>query len=1501
MKTSVILRPCIDAISQTVEIGAHATNAIIRRFIRCTLIAAVVLTLSPLYGAAAAAPVRAAGVPAITPLHAARHAGPSALAATPRHDAAAPLAAAATAAAKARRPRPILRRAITLRAHTGAAHPFTASFVRRLKAVSRRMTPRLDPRHAVDFGRIVAVSNGQIVVQQEPLFRVAHPFRHSRSLYSSQGLAPHLERVTIAPRTLVSTTRTDGRVTRRYGATAGLRRRDIVVALGRLTGRDLQATVVAQLSPRHIQALTRAALARGHMRVQHIQLQQSHVAHPSPRAARPHPLALAARLSPLAARLPLLAARLPLLAGQMRPLSDPTTQSQPGTFEGCIPKPACVVNQYTNIQETFTSNQNGLTVYDDGTTKIYLQSIGFTINVADDTFNWPMMFQASAPAAMDQQQQSAIELSVQPQQIALGNYTFNAGIGVSAAANFNVTVFGQSSQLTASAGEGIVDTTAQPAPLAGSSLDISGAGNCMSLVGLDLKAASIASASVCVDIHFDGTNVGVRDMPSGANLVDYVGNPIASPAQGSLSSTPEPLWVIPTQPNWSLQLDHFYWAPRMSVSGYLQIAASPGAGPVGVQCSCLSWNSPAINFPGYPQSIPMVDTIPGDPSAQQQLVHLGGVDGPQTSAVTFSYTSAPAPTVLTYTGGANFETGNDLGVSAKLVDNQGNPVVGGRVTFSLTDQPGRSCTSSALADGSVPQCQINIGLLPPGQYPLYVSYAGGNGYAPSSATPTLSLSATNLTMSYVGHTSDPGQGNGFFVVDIQGLNSPINSQTPGIATLAITFSINGHALCSPDYTNPNESSWPTPGVLQLQCEGFLGVVNAAGHLSGFDAGAYTLNATLAPNSYFQIDPVSAPFTITRLPTSLTATGGGTAAYGGPLTLSSTLSSPDGSPIDQPTLYTLGSGARSQNCATSTYYPGATSDESRSSCTLNMVSLPPGTYPLTISFPGDGVWQPSSTSTTVTVTKGTSTLSYTGPSSVTYHQQSVVLSATLTQPNSGVNLVGQPVHFALGSQSCDAPTDSHGQAACAIGQITQDPGAALTVSYAGSDLYQGTAITPTLGITPAAVALNYTGPTAAVYHDTLTMSGTLSEANGGPAIANQPITFTLGSGGDAQNCAGTTDQQGNASCTLSAIGVTPGAMTVAATYAGDADYQAGAASAAFTLSKEDVHLAYSGPGTSDLHDTVALSGTLTERSDGSGPAIANQPVTLSLGSQSCAGTTDTQGHASCALTPGQTPGAATAAASFSGNADYNAATATAPFTVRKEETAISETVSLPPVAVGQSVTLAATLTDAADHTEGESTAAPIAGESVTLTLGSQSCSGTTGADGTANCTINAVNQPTGYQSVSASFAGDASYLPSTANARQALVYAGLSSGAFTLGDQTAASAVTSGATVTFWGAQWSSLNNLSGGSAPHAFKGFAASLSSTPPVCGGNWTAGPGDSADPPSNVPTYMAVVVPSTVTKSGHTIAGDIAHIVIVKTNRGYGPDPGQPGTGSVVATVCG
>src|SRR5262249_33663204 len=106
------------------------------------------------------------------------------------------------------------------------------------------------------------------------------------------------------------------------------------------------------------------------------------------------------------------------------------------------------------------------------------------------------------------------------------------------------------------------------------------------------------------------------------------------------------------------------------------------------------------------------------------------------------------------------------------------------------------------------------------------------------------------------------------------------------------------------------------------------------------------------------------------------------------------------------------------------------------------------------------------------------------------------------------------------------------------------------------------------------------------------------------------------------------------------------------------------------------------------------------------------------------------------------------------------------------------------------------------------------------------------------------------------------------------------GAFVIGDGDAAI----GNAVTFWGSQWARDNTFSGGAAPNSFRGFASSTASAPPACGDTFTSSGGNSANPPSTIPSTMAVVVTDRVTQAGSQVSGRVKKIVLVSTDPGYG-----------------
>jgi hypothetical protein len=320
------------------------------------------------------------------------------------------------------------------------------------------------------------------------------------------------------------------------------------------------------------------------------------------------------------------------------------------------------------------------------------------------------------------------------------------------------------------------------------------------------------------------------------------------------------------------------------------------------------------------------------------------------------------------------------------------------------------------------------------------------------------------------------------------------------------------------------------------------------------------------------------------------------------------------------------------------------------------------------------------------------------------------------------------------------------------------------------------------------------------------------------------------------------------------------------------------------------LTYTGPTHQDFDDAATLTAQLVDASTSPATPVANQSVAFSLGSQTCSGLTDQAGNAACTLVPNQRAGTVPLTATFNppAGSPFRGSNAAISFTVTPEEAAIQYT-GPTLIANSRGVTLSAVLK--------EDATTPIAGRTVILTqgtgLGVQSCTGLTDASGTARCAITGVSQPLGPGSVSASFPGDGFYAPASTTGTT-LVFEFLTSGSFVVGNKGAMP----GAPVTFWGAQWATLNPPSGGPAPASFKGFANTLSST--NCGASWSTDTGNSSNAPTTVPTYMAVIVASSVSQSGSVISGNAPRIVIVETNPGYAPDPAYPGTGTVVAVLC-
>ena len=161
------------------------------------------------------------------------------------------------------------------------------------------------------------------------------------------------------------------------------------------------------------------------------------------------------------------------------------------------------------------------------------------------------------------------------------------------------------------------------------------------------------------------------------------------------------------------------------------------------------------------------------------------------------------------------------------------------------------------------------------------------------------------------------------------------------------------------------------------------------------------------------------------------------------------------------------------------------------------------------------------------------------------------------------------------------------------------------------------------------------------------------------------------------------------------------------------------------------------------------------------AISGQTITFTLGSQSCMGTTNVSGVASCGITLNQIPAAYTVQASYAGSTLYLPSSNSTGFIITK---AVTTTTYTGPTLIvdGVPTTFSAVLK--------QDGVMPVPGETIQIILGTgstaQTCiTGATDVTGSASCTITP-NQLYATTIV-ANFLGDSFYLPSSNGASVAL--------------------------------------------------------------------------------------------------------------------------------------
>ncbi|NUL83436.1 MAG: Ig-like domain repeat protein [Armatimonadetes bacterium] len=353
---------------------------------------------------------------------------------------------------------------------------------------------------------------------------------------------------------------------------------------------------------------------------------------------------------------------------------------------------------------------------------------------------------------------------------------------------------------------------------------------------------------------------------------------------------------------------------------------------------------------------------------------------------------------------------------------------------------------------------------------------------------------------------------------------------------------------------------------------------------------------------------------------------------------------------------------------------------------------PGDKVLTYTFAGDGVYESTVATKTLTINPSDTTLTVENAEGAA--GDTVSIRATLTRNSDGAGISGRPLQIFVGDVGYGTMfTTSTGLATRAF-VIPQSlpPGAnEIRIVFAGEAVYLPKTSTGTLTVTRVASRILMTGQTV-VPGQTTTLSATLQQSGNQQPLEGKTLTFLV-----AGNVVGTAVTGSNGTASLpylvpESLGI--GDRALRAEFAGDGPYDPSFATATLSITKGATSLAV--PNVNGVvGQRVNLTARLTRNVDNTpivGRAVAFTVNGVSLGS----GVTDADGIATreYGISEGAGIGNRTIGASFAGDTHYFSSSNSGTLTVGPSPV----TIAVPERAgsVGDTVSISATLRRASDN-------------------------------------------------------------------------------------------------------------------------------------------------------------------------------------------------------------
>ncbi|MFN8040949.1 MAG: Ig-like domain-containing protein [Acidimicrobiales bacterium] len=669
------------------------------------------------------------------------------------------------------------------------------------------------------------------------------------------------------------------------------------------------------------------------------------------------------------------------------------------------------------------------------------------------------------------------------------------------------------------------------------------------------------------------------------------------------------------------------------------------------------------------------------------------------SVSTSALAVGPHTITATYAGSVSFAgssstVGQSVGQAATstAVTSSGSPsVVGQSVTFtatvsvsapgagtptgSVTFTDGATTIGSGSLDGTG-KASVSTSALAVGPHTVTATYTGSASFAGSSATTGQSVSqaATTTAVTSSANPSVVGQ-----PVTFTATVTPVGTSV--VPTGTVDFTSGATLLGSSPVGGGGVASLTTAalglGVSTITAS-YRGTVDHAASSSSpltqtVSAAGSTVTLTSSANPSVSGQSITLTGHVTSIPAGTTPTGSLTFVDG-----ATTIGS---APLD-------GTGT-----ATITTSPAA------------------GTHGLAAVYAGDGTVGPgSSTTLAQVVAPAATTTAVVAAPTTAVTGQSVTLTATVAVSAPGSGTPTGVVTFTDGASTLGSATlDAGGVASLptsslAVGSHT------VTATYGGDPDRATSSSTATVGVSPAAtttaVALS-ADPIS--FGQTVTVTATVAAVAPGAGSPTGSVTFREGA-----TSLGTVavDAAGTASLPLQPA---TGSHTITADYAGDASFSASTGSTTSTVQPATTTVTIT-PAANPI--TYGTDATFVVQATTSTGPVPTGCVDVRVGgtTQVCT-TLDGTGRATATLSPRPTPGSYVVDATYAGTADVTSATS-APVTLVVDPAPSAVALAASPVAfsaVGQSVTLTATVTGPASVPTPAGTVTFVDGASVLATV------------------------------------------------------------------------------------------------------------------------------------------------------------------------------------------